>query len=81
MYRTALNLRANLLTTEDLEWEEGGDESVLHFSRPGGWQSITNFGPESVPLPDGAVAISSAELDDGRLPPDTTAWIVDPARR
>jgi alpha-glucosidase len=78
MYRTALGLRANLLAAEDLDWAEGSDESVLHFSRPGGWRSVTNFGSESVPLPDGAVVIASSDLDGGRLPPDTTAWIVDP---
>ncbi len=80
MYRSALRLRAKLLAAEDLQWHESDDASVLHFSRPGGWQSITNFGPESVAMPDGAVVVASGELDDGRLPPDTTAWIMDPAR-
>ena len=50
---------------------------MLHFARPGGWQSITNFGAEPVAMPKGTVVIASGPVDADRLPADTTAWIVD----
>jgi alpha-glucosidase len=78
MYRQALAIRSRLLGAEDFTWVEGGDESVLRFSRGRSWQSVTNFGPDPVDLPPGTVLIASAELDDDRLPPDTTAWIAPP---
>ncbi len=53
----------------------GAGGQVLHFARPGGWQSVTNFGPGAVPLPQGTVVVASAPLEAGLLPADTTAWI------
>ena len=76
LYRAALALRSKLQTHETLEWEGGQKGSVLHFSRPGGWHSITNFGSDAVDLPDGDLVLSSAPLPDGVLPPHTTAWVV-----
>jgi alpha-glucosidase len=76
LYRQALAVRRQLQTAETLEWLEGGSESVLHFARSGGWQSVTNFGTEPVPLPVGTVVIASGPLDGDKLPADTTAWIV-----
>jgi alpha-glucosidase len=40
---------------------------------------MTNFGAGSVPLPPGTVILASAPLDGGQLPPDTTAWLLEPA--
>jgi alpha-glucosidase len=76
LYRRALRWRRRLQTTEELRWRDAGSPSVLHFMRNGGWHSITNFGPEPVPLPEGTVIISSAPLSDGALPSDTTVWIL-----
>jgi alpha-glucosidase len=76
MYREALGWRCALRTAERLDWVAGGDGQVLHFARPGGWQSVTNFGPVAVPLPPGTVLVASGPLADGQLPPDTTAWIL-----
>ncbi len=75
LYRQALSWRHALRTTESIEWMPGPNDQVLHFARRGGWQSVTNFGPGSVPLPPGTVILASAPLDDGQLPPDTTAWL------
>jgi len=75
LYRTALKLRRELQTAEELEWIETGNPEVLHFSRPGGWQSVTNFGDTAVDLPAGTVLVSSAPLEDGKLPGNTTAWL------
>lgn len=76
LYRTALRLRSELQTDEELEWVETGNQDVLHFSRPGGWHTVTNFGSDPVELPDGDVVVSSGPLDNGKLPADTTAWVV-----
>jgi alpha-glucosidase len=77
LYRRALALRKKLQPTGQVEWV-GSDPDVLHLVRAGGWHSITNLGTASVELPSGTVAIVSGDLDDaGRLPPDTTVWLVD----
>ncbi len=75
LYRQALGWRRRLQTAESLEWMPGTNERVLHFARPGGWRSVTNFGPRAVPLPRGTVVVASAPLTGGLLPADTTAWI------
>jgi alpha-glucosidase len=76
MYRQALGWRRQLRTTESLEWMPGPNSQMLHFARPGGWQSVTNFGHRAVPLPHGTVLVASAPLEGGLLPADTTAWIL-----
>ena len=75
LYRKALKLRRELQTAEELEWVETGNPEVLHFSRHGGWQSVTNFGTEPVELPAGEVLLSSAPLEAGKLPGATTVWM------
>ncbi len=75
LYRRALSLRRKLQAAEELEWVDDLGDSVLHFRRPGGWESITNFGAEPVPLPAGVVLTSSPLGEETVLPPDTTAWI------
>ncbi|MFW0772466.1 glycoside hydrolase family 13 protein [Paenarthrobacter nitroguajacolicus] len=79
LYKKALQLRSELQTDEELEWVETGNQDVLHFSRPGGWHTVTNFGTKPVELPEGNVVVTSAPLEDGKLPSDTTAWILSNA--
>jgi alpha-glucosidase len=74
LYQDALRLRRQLQGDEELEWVDDGD-AVVHFIRPGGWHSITNFGPQLVALPAGKTLLSSGPLDDGKLPVDTTVWL------
>jgi len=74
LYRRALELRHRLQAAEELQWVPSAPD-VLHFVRPGGWQSVTNFGAEPVALPEGTVVVSSSPLADGKLPADSTAWI------
>jgi alpha-glucosidase len=76
LYRQALELRRKLQGAEELEWLDAAD-AVLHFARPGGWHSITNFGATSVAVPPGSVVIATGALDGGRLPADTTAWLLE----
>ena len=75
LYRKALKLRRDLQTAEELEWVETGNPEVLHFSRHGGWQSVTNFGAKPVQLPAGEVLVSSGPLEAGKLPANTTVWL------
>ncbi|WP_028275246.1 glycoside hydrolase family 13 protein [Arthrobacter sp. I3] len=76
LYREALRLRGSLQTEEQLKWLNQSNDSVLHFIRPNGWQSVTNFGNEPVELPAGTVVATSSPLAGGSLPADTTAWII-----
>jgi hypothetical protein len=92
LYRQALSWRRKLQAAPHLEWMPGTGGQVLHFRRPGGWRSVTNFGPRAVPLPRGTIVAASAPLEgtgtpiEGTstpfdsscavLPPDTTAWII-----
>ncbi len=76
LYRQALGWRRRIQTAESLEWMPAANDHVLHFRRPGGWQSVTNFGPSAVSLPRGTVAVASGPLTDGLLPADTTAWFI-----
>jgi alpha-glucosidase len=77
IFRKALALRKTLIAPEDMTWHETGDANVLHFSRPNGWNCITNFGRSQYNF-DGAgeVIHSSGPLaKSGDLPPATTVWV------
>jgi alpha-glucosidase len=76
LYRRALRARHDLLAAEALEWVGHDRQTVLHVTRPGGWQVITNFAGDPVRLPSGRVVIASGPLPGGHLPADTTAWLV-----
>jgi alpha-glucosidase len=76
LYRRALRWRRTLQAAESLEWMPGTNGQVLHFARPGGWRSVTNFGPGAAPLPRGTVILASAPVEEGLLPADATAWII-----
>lgn len=76
LYRAALRLRRDLQTAEKLEWLDTGP-SVIHFARPGGWHSITNFGAAPIRLPEANIVLASGPVPDGHLPADTTAWLLN----
>jgi hypothetical protein len=50
---------------------------VLHFRRPGGWHSVTNFGAGPVELPPGRLILASVPAHGGVLAAKATAWILD----
>ena len=76
LYRAALRLRRQLLTEEKLTWVKHWlNPKVLHIVRPNGWIVMTNFGAKPVKLPQGQLLIASAELVDGKLPANATAWL------
>ncbi len=76
MYREMIALRTQLQGAETLEWVPSRNK-VVHFTRPGGWHCITNFGKRPLELPAGKVVISSGPLVDGKLPANTTVWIAE----
>ncbi|GAB2832714.1 glycoside hydrolase family 13 protein [Streptomyces chlorus] len=75
LYRAALRLRRKLQEGETLTLEEDAPAGVLQFGRNDGWRCVTNLSTAPVPLPPGEVRLTSAPLTDGRLAPDTTAWL------
>ncbi|WP_329274305.1 glycoside hydrolase family 13 protein [Streptomyces sp. NBC_01451] len=76
LYRAALALRRRLLDGEDLTWAAESAPGVLDLTRTDGWRCVTNLSATPVELPPGEVLLSSAPLEgDGRLGPDTTAWL------
>jgi len=81
LYRQALSWRRKLQAAESLEGMPATNGQVLHFGRPGGWRSVTNFGSRPVPVPRGTVVVASGPLRDGLLPADTIAWIIPAGHR
>jgi alpha-glucosidase len=75
LYRRAIALRRRLRSTKTLCWIANTSPHVVHFSRPNGWQSVTNFGASPVPRPDGNVLLTSGPLPGDVLPPATTIWL------
>ena len=77
LYRASLRIRRDDqdLHTESMRWLDA-PEGVLAFARGSRFVAITNLSPDAVALPvDGELLLASAELEDGRLPSDASAWI------
>jgi alpha-glucosidase len=73
LYREAIRRRKeHLAGTEAFDWVDAGDD-ILAFDRQG-VRVMVNLGHDSVPLSDGEILLSSAEVT-GYLPPDTAVWI------
>jgi alpha-glucosidase len=76
LYRELISLRKSLQSAEEIKWHKNWfAPKVLHFSRPGGWHCLTNFGKKPAKLPAGQVLATSQPLVDGKLPANTTAWL------
>ncbi len=76
LYRKALKLRKGLVTDEKLTWvRHFFNKNALHFVRPNGWVCVTNFGSKPIKLPKGKLLLNTAELVDGKLPANATAWL------
>lgn len=74
LYRRALAVRRQMQTGESLEWGGTGHTEVLRFSRPAGWQVVSNFGTSPFPMPEGEVLLASGPITDV-LPGETTVWL------
>ncbi len=90
LYRAALRIRREEAGLQDgqMEWLPS-EPDVLAFARGDRFMSVTNLSSDALPLPPhGAVLLASADVSDGRLPPDATVWLrpdraepTEPARR
>ncbi len=77
LYRAAIALRRSRadLRGEALAFLDLGADAVA-FRRGSSTVSVTNFGPAPLALPaHRELLLSSAPLDGGALPPDSTAWL------
>jgi alpha-glucosidase len=77
LYRTALSIRRShpALGDGEFTWLESAPR-VLAFSRGLGFVSVTNMSDEAVPLPAHVrLLLASSTLENGLLPPDSTAWL------
>jgi alpha-glucosidase len=74
IYRKALKLRRQLQSAEEITWHATKDPEVLHFSRPGGWNCITNFFGHPYAIPTGEVLISTKPLQNNKIIAGTTVW-------
>ncbi|HYZ68262.1 MAG TPA: alpha-amylase family glycosyl hydrolase, partial [Mycobacterium sp.] len=76
-YRRALELRRT--RTEfggrSIEWLDAPADA-LAFRRSGRLVCALNAGRRPVPLPAGDLLLASDALTDGKLPPNTAAWLV-----
>lgn len=74
IFRVALRLRRDLQCAEEITWHETTSEDVLHFSRPNGWNCITNFKAHKYPMPAGEIILASTAIVDGKISAGTTVW-------
>ena len=77
LYRAALHVRRAdpALGDGPFEWIDA-EPTTLAFWRGDDFISITNFAAHPLALPEGAEwVLGSEELVDGKLPPDSTAWL------
>ncbi|WP_253769541.1 glycoside hydrolase family 13 protein [Goodfellowiella coeruleoviolacea] len=78
LYRQALEIRKSSpgFTGTELEWY-GAPPGCFAFRRKGGGLICAlNTSAVSVPLPAGAVVLSSGPMDGDLLPPDTAVWLL-----
>ena len=77
LYRAALGIRRAhpALGDGSFAWIESAP-GVLAFDRGYGFVNITNLSDQAVVLPTYTkLLLSSAPLENGKLPPDSTAWL------
>lgn len=77
LYRTALELRRERpeASGDDIDWFPAPPQ-CLAFRRSGGLICVLNGSERSVLLPPGRILLSSAPIEDGKLPPNSAAWLV-----
>ena len=78
LYRDAIRLRRDLVgeAGEAFDWIAGLAPEVLAFRRGDSFVCVVNTGDTPVALPaHERVLLSSAPLEDGRLPGDSAAWL------
>ncbi|MEN8602535.1 glycoside hydrolase family 13 protein [Microbacterium rhizosphaerae] len=78
LYRDAIRLRRDLVAEsgEAFDWIAGPSPEVLAFRRGDAFVCVVNTGDTPVALPaHERVLLSSAPLENGRVPGDSAAWL------
>ncbi len=77
-YREALRLRRGRseFDATAIEWLDSPDDALVFRLVDGGLVCALNAGAKPIALPAGEVLLASGELVDGKLPPNTAAWLV-----
>jgi alpha-glucosidase len=78
LYRGALRIRREHPALGDgaLAWDASAPPDVLSFTREPGFRCLANLSACPIPLPSHRrLLLASAELEDGKLPSDATAWL------
>ncbi|HEV2780490.1 MAG TPA: glycoside hydrolase family 13 protein [Actinophytocola sp.] len=78
LYREAIELRKThpAFAGGAIEWYGAPAGCFAYRRKGGGLICALNTTSAPVPLPPGEVLLTSGPLADGRLPPDTAAWLV-----
>jgi len=75
LYRELLAARASHgLGLGSVAWLPGYGDDVVAFTN-GSVTVVANTGKDAVPLPEGEVIVSSADVSDGTVGADTTVWL------
>jgi alpha-glucosidase len=76
LHRAALRARRTLpgLHATGLRWNDA-PQGVLDFSRGEVLRCVVNLSGRPHDLPDGEVVVTSADVEDGRLPHDACVWL------
>lgn len=76
LYKAALRIRRTheALGEGRLLWDDTAPAGVLSFTRTPAFRCLVNLTDSPIEV-DGIVLLSSQPLVDGKLPPDTTAWL------
>jgi alpha-glucosidase len=77
LYRTALQLRRShsAIRGETITWD-AAPPGCLAFRRDGGLLCVLNTSDGPIDLPPGELLLSSGEVEDGKLPADSAAWLI-----
>lgn len=74
LYRSALHLRREHLSSDlEIDWLDSADDT-LAFVRGSGIRCIVNFGSDPVAL-DGEILLSSEPVENGHLPGNASVWL------
>ena len=74
IFRKALKLRRELQCAEEITWHKTTRSDVLHFSRPNGWNCITNFKGGKYPMPAGEILLATQPVVNGKIAAGSTVW-------
>ncbi len=78
LYRLAIELRKTRpeFSGDEIEWYGAPEGAIAYRRAEGRLVCAVNTGYQPVGLPGGEVLLSSAPLQDGKLPPNAAAWLV-----